>query len=209
MGFIGMHLCKMLKQDGHDVIGLDLKNGYDIIDCSLPERDEVDCVFHLAAQTDARCKDALRDVRDNVVTAVRVMQRYDSKVVFSSSCAVNYPTSPYAISKLACEHYAKIFGCGVVRFCNIYGEGGHGFIDKYSDCEFVNANLPGDQIRTYANVIDACEALLTCRSGELKILAGVDMTVKEIIADQYQGKKVNWLPPNKFDLIEGRQVYGL
>lgn len=204
-GFIGRHLCRMLREDGHEVVTMDKKSGEDVVVCVLPYG--MDRVFHLAAQTDARCKDALIDARDNVMSAVRVMQRYGDKVVFSSSSAVNSLISPYSISKLAGEHYAKLFGSGVVRFCNIYGSGGRSFFDKFKDKEFVDANLPGDQLRTYAHVDAACEALLCCKPGEMKILEGDDLTVKEITQTVYSGKIVRWNSPNKYDVIDGRQVY--
>ncbi|HEX2556987.1 MAG TPA: NAD(P)-dependent oxidoreductase [Nitrososphaera sp.] len=206
-GFIGKHLVAMLLEDGHEVEGLDIKFGDDVVECHLP--DEFDRVFHLAAQTDARSTDAVLDARNNVVAAVRVMQRYGSKVTFSSSSAVNYPTTPYAVSKKACEDYAKLFGCGVVRFCNVYGPGGRSFIDRYKSEAVVNANKPGTQIRTYASVYDACEALLRCKPGELNILCGEDLTVQQIIDDYYWDKKIVWHEHNKYDVIEGRQVYGL
>lgn len=208
-GFIGKYLCEILKEDGHEVIELDSKNGIgqDVVFCNLP--DDVDKVFHLAAQTDARLGDAFIDARNNVLASVRVMQYYGDKVTFSSSCAVNYPNTPYGISKLACEYYAKLFGCGIVRFCNIHGPGGHGFIDLYRDKSFVNANLPGTQIRTYATVDAACNELLVCKPGELRILSGEDLTVKQVIELYYPNKEVFWFAPSKHDVIEGRQVYGI
>jgi nucleoside-diphosphate-sugar epimerase len=203
-GFIGTHLCRILREDGHEVIGFDLKNGNDVVDCALPG--DVDRVFHLAAQTDARSVDALRDARNNIMSAVRVMQLYKEKVTFSSSSAVNYVGSPYSISKLACEHYAKLFGCGIVRFCNIHGPGSKSFIDLYQCKEYVNAYLPGTQLRTYAHVEAACEELLLCKAGKLRILGGENLTVKDVIEIYYPGKKVHWFAPKKYDVIEGRQV---
>jgi nucleoside-diphosphate-sugar epimerase len=202
-GFIGTHLCKMLEEDGHQVIGLDLKNGHDINDCFLPE---VDRVFHLAAQTDARCDDAEEDARQNITATIRLMSWYRSKVTFASSCAVNFLTSPYGISKLAGEHYARLFGCGIVRFCNIHGPGSNSFMDIYRELDFVNAFLPGEQIRTYAHVSEACEALLYCKPGQLFVLQGEELTVQQIIDTVYKGKKVYWFGPNKYDVIDGRQV---
>ena len=206
-GFIGTHLCTMLREDGHDVIRLDKKSGNDVITCDLPN--DVHRVFHLAAQTNARCADGLEDARDNILSAVRVFSHYRSKVIFASSSAVNYLVSPYGISKLACEHYAQFYGCGIVRFCNIHGPGSKSFIDLYVDLPYVNANLPGNQVRTYAHVLHACEALLHCKPGELNVLGGVDLTVDDIIKNFYEGKKINWFAPNEYDVIEGRQVYGV
>lgn len=206
-GFIGKHLCKMLRDDGCEVVGLDIKNGEDVVTCVLPL--DVERVFHLAAQTDARCSDAGYDAHENILTAVRIMSLYKNKVVYSSSVAVNYLTTPYAISKKTGEMYAKLYGCGVVRFCNIYGAGGRSFIDRYQQQPVVRANLPGTQIRTYAHVATACRALINCKPGELSILPGRDFTVRQIVNDVYRDKIIEWHEPNKFDVIEGRQVYGV
>lgn len=206
-GFIGKHLTKMLQAEGYEVVGLDIKTGNDVVFCALPS--DVGRVFHLAAQTDARTNDGLGDARDNILSAVRIMHAYGDKVVYPSSSAVNYLTTPYAISKKAGEMYAKLYGCGVVRFCNIYGAGGRSFIDRYQHEPVVKANLPGTQIRTYAHVAKACRALIECKPGELNILEGRDYTVRQIVEEIYPGKTVYWNPSSEFDVIEGRQVYGV
>jgi nucleoside-diphosphate-sugar epimerase len=46
-GFIGSNLVKILKEDGHKVIGWDIKNGYDVCDSSLRLRG-LDEIYHLA-----------------------------------------------------------------------------------------------------------------------------------------------------------------
>jgi nucleoside-diphosphate-sugar epimerase len=69
--------------------------------------------------------------------------------------AVNYPLTPYAISKRAAEDYALFYGAAVVRFCNLYGAGGHGAIDRFRDGDRIEIRGSGEQLRTYAPVEDA------------------------------------------------------
>ena len=46
-GYIGSHLFLKLRSLGYDVVGIDLKDGEDILHC-LPD-ESVDFIFHLAA----------------------------------------------------------------------------------------------------------------------------------------------------------------
>ena len=46
-GFIGQELWKRLSTK-HDLIGLDIKSGDDILTCELPHPNVVDVVIHLA-----------------------------------------------------------------------------------------------------------------------------------------------------------------
>ena len=107
----------------------------------------VDAVFHLAANVsvDLSVKNPLLVNEVNVGGTLNVLResvRADVKrFVYASSCAVygepahvpisedhpTKPTSPYGVSKLAAEHYCKVF-CEVygletvcLRFFNVYG----------------------------------------------------------------------------------------
>ncbi len=46
-GFLGSHLTKRLKKDGHKVIGWDIKTGHDVCDSTLSE-ERLGAIFHLA-----------------------------------------------------------------------------------------------------------------------------------------------------------------
>ena len=200
-GFIGTHLVKALHERGDFVIGLDRLTGDDILDCELPDADRV---FHLAAQTDAYCQDAERDARTNIIGSLRIFQRYGSRVVFASSAMVNYPANFYAIGKRACEDYAKLFGIGIVRFCNITGEGGHSVFEKFADAETLTVYGTGEQRRNYADVSLAVAALLENRGG-LSVLEGEELTVNEI-ADMFIGKPRRYVSARPGDILDGRQV---
>ncbi|KKK89945.1 hypothetical protein LCGC14_2728010, partial [marine sediment metagenome] len=107
---------------------------------------EADYVFHLAARNIVRSTTAPREDLDvnvggtmNVLLAAR--DRGIQRVLYSSSASVygdaqsyselNLPklSSPYAVSKLAAEHYCTMFGTlhgtpvTVLRYSNVYGPG--------------------------------------------------------------------------------------
>lgn len=200
-GFIGSHLCGALEDQDITVIGIDLKDGKDILTADLPE---VDRVYHLAAQTNAQTSDVLADANVNIMGTLRLLERYGSRVVFASSSAVNYPLTPYAISKRAGEDYARMYGAAVVRFCNIHGPGGHGVFECFANDDVITIRGDGNQVRTYASVSNAVSALLNAKPGELHILKGRDMTVKEVAA-LYPGKPVSYVPASPADILDGRQ----
>lgn len=202
LGFVGRHLLERLV--GAEVIGMDIKDGNDIINCDLPDADKV---FHLAAQTNAQSDDVEEDALTNVIGSVRVFERYRDKVVFASSSMVNYPVSPYAISKAAGEAYARMFGAAIVRFCNLYGPGGHSVIDKFQAAERLTIFGSGEQVRTFASVGEALDALLSAEPGKTKILDGVDYSVNDV-AKMFPSKPIDRLPIGRLDLMDARQIAG-
>ncbi len=121
---------------------------------------------------------------------------------------MNYPTTPYAISKRACEEYAKLYDVSVVRFPNIYGAGGHSVIDKFRTGNMMVVFGGGEQIRTYAPVESACAALFEyvgCPG--VHVLGGRDMTVNQIAAQWPEKPRINHAK-RKNDIADGRQIIG-
>ena len=135
-GYIGSHLYKKLVDMGHDVVGVDLKEGNDIIHC-LPE-EEFDCVFHMAAfpKVGFSVENPSYTLKQNVL-ATSVLLEWANKhkvkrVIFSSSAAVtgdgDGPNSPYGVHKLMseaeCTLYSKLYSLDTVslRYFNVYSE---------------------------------------------------------------------------------------
>ena len=208
MGFIGSHLTKTLILAGWQVEGFDLKEGQDIRqrEYSLPK---ADWCFHLAALTDARSEDVRGIMDTNVNGTIHVLEQFRDRVVFASSSAVNYPYTPYAISKLTGEHLCTMAGAYVVRLCNIFGPGGHGVFEKFEQQDVLEVAGLGDQVRTYAHVRDAVDALIgiiDARVGYTKILRGIDMTVNEIVQTRFKDKPYKRVPRAPTDIIDGRQL---
>lgn len=202
-GFIGGHLVAALEGMGHDVLGIDLIGGMDLLTCDLPD---ADAVFHLAAQTDAYFEDAEADARANIMASLRVFRRYREKVVFASTAMVNYPANAYAISKRACEDYARLYGVSIVRLCNITGPGGHSVFERFEDAETLTIYGTGEQRRNYANVASAVKALMAqYRKGGVFVLPGGEMSVNEI-ADRFPNKPRAYVPARPGDILDARQI---
>ena len=200
MGFVGSHLWRSLS--GHHALGIDLVSGDDILECALPDADRV---YHLAADTDATSTDIEHVMRTNVLGTARLLERYGSRLVLASSSMVNYPVTPYAISKLACEHMARMCGAAVVRLCNLHGPGGHSAIDRFERDEVLTIFGDGTQRRTYASVDRAVHLLLTAQPGATSVLEGVNLSVNDVAARHPTKERVR-APRHPLDVIEGVQL---
>ena len=136
-GYIGSRLYKDLKRLGHDVSGIDLKDGVDILYC-LPD-ESFDYVFHLAAMPKVSfcMTNPAYTMRQNVFVTSTLLEwakDHDVKrVIFSSSAAVygnvdGFPSSPYGLHKLMsemeCRLFSKLYGLDTVclRYFNVYSE---------------------------------------------------------------------------------------
>ena len=164
-GFIGSHIVDRLIAEGHQVVVLDdLSSGVleninpqarfvrmsiladEIME--LFEREHIDTVFHLAAQT--LVQSSLHrpdlDARVNVLGTLQVLEACRrtgvNRIVFASSAAVygnvvelpvaeetrQQPTSFYGLSKLTAERYIQMYrelhglSYCILRYANVYGE---------------------------------------------------------------------------------------
>lgn len=207
LGFVGGHLVKKLDSPNR-VIGLDLKEGNDIRTCDLP--DATRC-YHLAAQTDAQCRDGVYDASVNLMGTIALADFYGDKLVFASSSMVNYPVTPYAISKRAAEDYVRLRGGAVVRCCNLYGPGGHSLIDRVRqavECHTAPVIYGrGHQMRTYAHVDVAVDALIRAQPGMTTIVPGITATVNQIVALLAPDVKPDYTyPASPFDIEYAPQL---
>src|SRR3954468_7797514 len=202
-GFIGRHLWRHMEKCGAKLIGLDIKDDIlnDICTAPLPE---VDYCYHLAAQTNARSDDVVDNAQVNIMGSLRIFEKYRNHCCFASSSAVNYPVTPYAISKRTCEDYARLLDVRTVRFCNIYGEGGHGVFQRFADEEVLEIAGNGEQLRGCAPVNDAIYAVLMARDS-LSILGGIELTVNQI-ADKLKHKPRLYVRKHPHDIYDGRQL---
>lgn len=144
-GFIGSELYKELVSLGHDVRGIDLKSGKDVIEVLDPENTSAefkdwvpDCIFHLACipRVAYSVEHPLKTARNNIL-ATSVVLAYAkknkvSRVVYSGSSSVvgngHGPMSPYAMHKLTsemeCKIYSDLYNLDTVtlRYFNVYSE---------------------------------------------------------------------------------------
>ncbi len=151
------------------------------------EREQLDVIFHLAAQTDVQTsfREPANDALANVFGVLRIAEaakRCGAKVVFASTGGAMYgdaapasedtppdPRSPYAVSKLAGEGYLRCLlpGSVILRYANVYGprqsaalEGGVAAIFTEARRQSKYATVFGDglQTRDFVHVSDVAAA---------------------------------------------------
>ena len=179
----------------------------------LVQDGKFDVIVHLAAQIDVRrsVTDPLFDASVNILGSLNILESVrnsdraqQTRVVFSSTGGAIYgdlatpptveitpkePDSPYAITKLAVEHYlsyyTRIHGLEtvVIRFGNVYGprqdpHGEAGVVAIF--CGRVMQNRPltifgdGTQTRDYVHVTDVAEAAFLVATASLPPVQRLD-----------------------------------
>ena len=140
-GYIGSKIYKKCLDIGYDVIGIDIKDGKDILDIDLYDSYKnflPDFIFHLAANPKVQysVENPFITSKNNVLGTSKILEfakKYNVKrVIFSSSSSVygniGMPISPYALhklqSELECKLYSDIYGVDTVclRYFNVYSE---------------------------------------------------------------------------------------
>ncbi len=189
-GFIGSHLIKELSKE-HEVINYDLKEGKDILDKEqLNKLENIDCVFHLAANPDVKSSINPEDCfKTNVIGSYNILEFIRNKgiknLVFISSSTVYKqgvnlkedsllePVSNYGASKAMIEmlisSYSQCYGINatIIRFANIFGEGStHGVMyDFYKKLKNNPKELEilgdGNQKKSYLYINDAVKGVIT------------------------------------------------
>ena len=158
------------------------------------ETHHFDYVFHLAAQISVpeSVENPKKDAEINILGTLNILSlsvKYGiKKIIFSSSGGAIYgenapipttedycpnPISPYAISKLACEHYIKFFSkefsldYTILRYSNVYGpkqtpKGEAGVVAIFTENMLNNQEVTiygtGEQIRDFVHVYDVIQA---------------------------------------------------
>lgn len=148
-GYIGSKLYKELVKQGHEVLGIDIKDGpeRDILFC-LKEKNNTfnkkyrdfkpDYIFHLACipRVAYSVEEPVKTMENNVLITSYVLnfaRKVKAKrVVYSGSSSVvgngNGPTNPYGLQKLIsemeCKLYSDLYGLDTVslRYFNVYSE---------------------------------------------------------------------------------------
>lgn len=201
LGFIGSYLMEHLPE----AIGLDIKEGNDIMSCRLPE---ADIVIHLAAVPGviASVADPYTSAQTNILGTVRLLEHYKSaKFIFASSGGTIQETieSPYGLSKKTCEEYIKLLHDNyvILRFSNIYGEGSRSAVDKFLNEDKITIYGDGSTYRIYAYIDDVIEAILLSLDWELgtyKLGTLQRYSVLEIV--QAIGKPYSFAPARKGEI---------
>ena len=192
-GYIGSRLYKQLLNSSHEVAGIDLKEGTDILHC-LPAQ-TFDCVFHLAAipRVEYSVEQPFYTMKQNVLATSKLLEwskNHNVKTfIFSSSAAVygegDGPKSPYGlhklISEMECELYQKLYDmkCVCLRYFNVYSEeqtyGGPYSTVVAAWMEMIREGLQlridgdGNQSRDFIHVDDVVSANIWCMENVKKI----------------------------------------
>jgi len=198
-GFIGSRLAKFFP----DFIGIDLKDGMNLLTCELPK--EVDIIYHLAAQSsvESSWNDPLHDL-DNIRMTARLVHAYPkTKIIYANSSAAMDQSSPYGFSKWASGEYLKKFHNNYVScvFPNIYGQGSRSVVDIFKGKERVTVFGDGLQTRDYVHVDDIVEGLVKAKDwkvGEYYMGSGKSMNVLELAGK----RQIDFAPARK----EAREV---
>ena len=147
-GYIGSKLFDRLRKLGHEVIGIDLKEGVDIISYSgLKERDDggfhphywnfkPEYIFHLACipRVAYSVEEPVKTMANNVLATTIVLnfarKAGAKRVIYAGSSSVagngDGPTSPYGLQKLIsemeCKLYSDLYDVDTVtlRYFNVY-----------------------------------------------------------------------------------------
>jgi len=204
LGFIGSYLTKELD----DFIGLDLKEGNDILTCDLPD---ADIVIHMAAEPGVlkSVQDPFKNAQTNILGTIRLAKRYkDSRFIFTSSGGAIQETieSPYGLSKKCCEDYIKMLCSNyvILRVCNVYGYGSRSVIDKFLNND-IDIYGDGSATRTYGYVDDVVVAIkssINWKSGLYKLGSDQNYSVMEIA--MAIGKPIKFSPHRKGELLHSR-----
>ena len=181
-GYIGSHLYKDLLNLEHEVVGIDLKDGDDILYC-LPD-EEFDYVFHLAAfpKVQYSTRHPSYTLKQNVLVSSTLLEWAKNhgvvRVIFSSSAAAAECKSPYGLHKkmneMECKLYSELYGLDTVclRYFNVYSEdqpfGGAYSTAISSWMEMIRLGKPmridgdGEQTRDFIHVSDVINANIFC-----------------------------------------------
>jgi len=126
-GFIGTHLCKKLRDQGHEVVKCDLPLVDITVPASLYPLEGVDVIYHLATMPLTSCKKypavCIMTNIEGTLNVMEAMQKFGIKrLIFSSASSVygtpdkvpveesdpKEPLTLYGASKLAAENIIKI-----------------------------------------------------------------------------------------------------
>ena len=152
-GFVGSYVCSQLETEGHEIVRIDITQGFDLSDPNVIESiPKIDCLIHLANLVyvpDSYEKPALY-YRVNYMTtlnALEVCRKYHARLVYISSYVYGPPQylpvdedhpvcpfNPYAQTKVICEKlcegYYRDFSVkiSILRPFNIFGVGQKGML---------------------------------------------------------------------------------
>lgn len=195
MGFIGEHLYNHLStaasmqgdvlKHKHTVIGLDLKNGHDLLMCDLNY--DVDLVIHLAGL--AQVRESLAQPTKywdvNVIASKRLFDAFPhTRIIYASSSSAYEPEkNPYAFSKFAMDKIAPAHSLGL-RFTTVWCEGGRDgmFMTKLFNNEVKYITEHTRDFIHVSDVVSVIDMLMTKDlTGVLDVGCGISNSLKTLV----------------------------
>jgi UDP-glucose 4-epimerase len=190
-GYIGSKLFERLKNLGHHVDGIDLKEGEDILH-SLPGECAYDFIFHMAAlpRVEYSVINPSYTLMHNVLGTSKLLEWAAKggakRVIFSSSSAIygdgSGPNSPYGLhkwmSEQECSLMTKLYDMDTVclRYFNVYSKdqpfGGaystviSAWINMIKEGKPLRIDGDGEQTRDFIHVDDIVDANIFCMNYE-------------------------------------------
>ena len=162
MGLIGTALKKRLEQQGNKcILGIDLRNGDDILYDIKDKKINADILFHLSANCKInKCIENPKWAFENVLGIHKILEfcrRNNIKkiVSFSSSRILNKERNPYTAAKIYMEELCKAYSVSygikyiIIRPSTVYApfnDKTHRLIDIW-----IRATLNGDNLKIYGN----------------------------------------------------------
>jgi nucleoside-diphosphate-sugar epimerase len=192
-GFIGSALFKRLINAGHNVFGIDVKNGpqFDLLTYDRWQ-DDVDLVIHLAGKSGVResLKDPAGYWMNNVEASRRLFERYaDTRILYASSSSAYEPDlNPYAASKYVLEELAERYPNTLgMRFHTVYSDTPRKnmFFDKLNNNTLEYVTRHYRDFVHLEDVLDAIEILIKKDhvKGTLDIGTGHPIKIQDLAPD--------------------------
>ena len=139
-GYIGSHLCKILTERGHTVVGVDITKDHNNVKkyctkihyCDIMNNNRIgsfDAVAHLAGyiSVEESTKQPWKYYNTNVNGTHKILEMYpEAHFLFASTAGAFDAQSPYAKSKVAAEDIIKELSnqYTIFRFFNVAGSDG-------------------------------------------------------------------------------------
>lgn len=196
LGFIGKYLTKAL--DGNEIIGIDLKDGKNILATEFPK---VDLVYHLAAQS--KVTDSLdnprNDAINNILGTIMVAKAYpNTRIIYSASGGTSLDIkSPYGLSKHTAGEYIKLI-CRDYVICNlpnVFSKDDGRVLTTWLNSDKITIYGDGSQTRDFVHIDDIIDGLIKAqewKTGEYYL--GSNNGTKLIDIAKAIGKEIEFKP---------------
>lgn len=194
-GAIGSKLAKRFED--HEIVGIDTKNGQNLLTCELPEN--IDLIYHLAAHASVEesWKDPVRNM-ENITSTVRLAHAYpNTRIIYASSCSTIDPASPYGFSKKGGHDYLVLFhpNSVICMFPNIYGTG-RSVVDFFKGKDKVIIYGDGTHKRDYVHIDDIVEGLVKAKDWDAGVYQLGSDNIHTVL-ELAEGKEVVFKPERK------------